>query len=229
MANTSWASTPRKVDSSSREDYLKLSDILKEDGSFTHYHLFDLIEGQYQIRPDGSVWKSDYIIASSSSEILAFQKIEGEWYILFNLHSTVLRTEVNKQTYSQLILEQFVVNDDDYHSVPSKLKKYGYTVEYLAHLIGNSIIRHMNRAPELSNFFWAILQEDGQCTDPSIKKWPLAKVKDEFQDYILGKKEFFFGYELPLETISSLSTFFCLFLFGEIILDSPNQEKNLVE
>lgn len=241
MANTQKVREFKNIDPKTLPDYRNLSEKIEDDGKSTSYYAFDLIEGQKQTKPNGKVWERDFILCPASAEVLSFQKISDKWYLLLGLQSrSVVRVNVDGEIRSQLFLEQFagcLDKDESFVDAAKReaLEESGGKVKYLSPLIENTVTRHVGRAPEPSRFFWAILEEqmEEQSLDETeiilVKRFALTEVRKEFLAYITGEKNFFFGYELPVETLSAISTFFFLENSGIINLDKPDPEKNLLD
>lgn len=200
MGMTSKAKKPEKVnaDKAVVDYYKNHANLFIEEGKTTIGYRYDQVEGRTFWKPEGKVTKNNVTLSPTSSEVLTLMKERGEWFLVMGKQCrSPYLVEVDGKVYSKVFIEQ------------------------AAGLVENN-----------QNFVTAAIAESigeqSLDTEENIEtiKIPLNKARYEFENYLDGKTNNFFGFDIPDLTIISLERLFWKIEKG---LDLENLSGNLLK
>lgn len=104
-------------------------------------------------------------------------------------------------------------------------QELGAKLTYLGELIVPRLFRHVSYTDEVSKLYLAVTEWIGeQELDPeeniNVDVIPLDEAKEEFDAYLDGDKDSFFGFDIPDITMLSMTVFFRKLENGKINLNN---------
>ena len=158
-------------------------------------------------------------LSKPSAEVMCVRKVDGELQVCLILQPrTPYQVEVNGKTYARFFLEQpagLLENGESFEeaAIREVEEETGYKVKEVQRLIKSMICRHVSYADETSVVFLANLgdfeaQHLDENEDIKVSWYPVNTVEKEFEDYLEGEKDNFFGYDIPEMTLLAMQRFF---------------------
>lgn len=232
MAMTSKAKKPEVVmNPATAEHYKKYGNTFVAEGHTEIGYRYDHIQGRKMRKPNGKEFTNNVTLSQHSTQILTLMKENDNWSLVLGKQSrSPYLVEVDGVIFSKIFFEQaggLVEANQDFQStaLAEVQQELGAKVVYLGNLIVPKVCQHVSYTDETSHLYLAVAQKlDEQQLDEeesiNVDVIPLEKAKQEFKDYINGKKENFFGFEIPDMTMLSMSLFFWKLDTGEIDLNN---------
>lgn len=238
MGMTSKAKKPEKVnaDKAVVDYYKNHANLFIEEGKTTIGYRYDQVEGRTFWKPEGKVTQNNVTLSPTSSEVLTLMKERGEWFLVMGKQCrSPYLVEVDGKVYSKVFIEQaagLVENNQNFvtAAIAEAEQELGTKLSYLGILV-EKVYRHVSYTDEVSKVYLAIAESIGEQsldTEENIEtiKIPLNKARYEFENYLDGKTNNFFGFDIPDLTIISLERLFWKIEKG---LDLENLSGNLLK
>ena len=176
------------------------------------------------INPEGSEYSHTVTLSKPSAEVICLKKERHQVYVYLILqprtpYVATAQNEDNKwENYARFFLEEpagLVENGETFEDAARREveEEVGYRVKKLVPLMAPSICRHVSYSDETSQVFVAKLgkrieqklDENEFC---KVQMFPVEMMEMEFENYLEGIKDNFYGFDLPEMTIMALQRFF---------------------
>ena len=232
MAMTSKAKKPEVVvDNTAVNYYKEHGNEFVEEGKTTIGYRYDQVEGRKLRKPDGKEFTNNVTLSQMSSEVLVLLKDGSDWYIVMGKQArSPYIVEVDGKLYAKTFLEQAAGLLEEGQSfedeaIAESEQELGTKLIYLQELIAPRLCRHVSYTDEVSKLYLAVTERVGEQKldaneNINVDVIPLDKAKEEFEAYLSGEKETFFGFDIPDITMLSMAVFFWYLDTGKIDLDT---------
>ncbi len=197
---------------------------------------FDCWEVVFQL-PNGKETTHHVTLSQASAEILTLYRQDGKWCFIFGRQArSPYMMEIDGKLYSKLFFEQaagLLEEGQDFvqAAIAETSQEFGVTLSYLGVLI-SKVCRHVSYSDETSVVFLAVADSIGKqrldkYENIEVVIIPVDETREEFEAYLDGDKDSFFGFDIPEMTQLSLSKFFWKLDTGKLDLD--NLQGNLLK
>lgn len=238
MSMINKTKVPEKIeDYNVANEYISNGNKVIDMGMQTIGYRYDQVEKRKMQMPNGKEFTNNVTLSQPSSEVLTLLKDGDKWFMVMGKQSrSPYIVEVEGKLYSKIFLEQaagLVESNQNFQSaaVAEGCQELGSNLVYLAELIVPKLYRHVSYTDEMSKLYLAVTEKLGtqqldEAENINVQIIPLDKAKQEFCDYIDGRKTSFFGFDIPDITMLSMALFFWKLDTGEI--DLNNLKNNIL-
>ncbi len=178
-------------------------------------------------KPEGTIYTNKITFSAPVAEGLCLRRYNGEVQICILLQTrTPYSVEVGAKKYARAFQEMVggLANEGETleeTAVREIKEETGYVVKELHKLVSPLIHKHISYTDETSLLFYAIVEEfKGQNLDENeaiqTNWYSLSRVEQKFEDYLDGRSEDFFGFDMSEMLILALQRFFVKYHRGEI-------------
>lgn len=231
--------TPEKVTTEVANYYATNGNELVAEGDIAVGYRYDQVEGRKFRLPDGREFKNNVTLSPRSAEVLTLLKRNGTWFLVMGKQSrSPYLVEVGGKIYSKIFFEQAagLVEENQTFAeaaIAEAEQELGAKLVYLAPLVLPILYRHVSYTDEMSRLYLAVAESLGdqsldEAENISAETIPLDDALEAFKDYINGKADTFFGFDIPDVTMLSMTIFFWKLESGEINLEKLDMSKNIL-